>query len=83
MARKIRYERAKAEERPKVPKEAQEFFNLPDRYTKSSDGGDFLRSVKFVDKAETKVMLLFISQHGINVLKNCTSSGGWNIQHLP
>jgi len=76
LVRKIRYERAKAEERPKVPKSAQEFFNLPDRYTKSSDGGDFLRSVKFVDKAETKVMLLFISQHGINVLKTCTTLQG-------
>ena len=60
-------------ERPQVPRSAVDFFNLPEKYTKGSDGGLFLRTVKYVDTAETKVMLLFISDHGINVLKTCTS----------
>lgn len=32
--------------------------------------------MKYVDQAETKVMLLFMSQHGINVLKSCSTLQG-------
>ena len=31
LARRIRYERAKAEERSKLPQSAQEYFSLPDK----------------------------------------------------
>ena len=49
VSRKIRRERGKVLERPSIPKDYVPFFNMPDRYTKTSDGGDFLRAVPWTD----------------------------------
>ena len=76
VSRKIRRERGKVLERPTIPTDYVPFFNMPDRYTKTSDGGDFLRAVQWTDGPDSQALLLFLSDHGKSLLKTYRS---WNM----
>ena len=70
LARKIRRVRANEMARPALPKTVQDLFSMPDAYTMATDGTKFLATVEYVDKDETSAFLLFISNHGKDVLRS-------------
>ena len=55
LSRAIRKERCKNNEVDRIPKYAEDFFTLPQKYTVATDGSDFLRTVEYVDSSESKV----------------------------
>jgi FLYWCH zinc finger domain len=53
-----------------IPKTCADVMKrMPEHFKKTSTGGDFLRFMGYVDAAETKMLLLFISDHGKWVLE--------------
>ena len=69
ITRKIRREKARSLQRPPLPKRYEEYFNIPDKYSQTSDGKQFLQSVRWTDGDDSKVLLLFMSDHGKQILK--------------
>ena len=69
ISRRIRAARSKQNARPALPKSVEDYFNLPDQFTLATDGTKFLACVDFVVQDKSKAFLLFISDHGKEVLK--------------
>ena len=44
-----------------------------DRYSKTADGQQFLQAVKWIDGPDSQALLLFISEHGKEVLRTSTT----------
>ena len=44
--------------------------DVPDKYTKAADGGEFLRYKDYVDSEESQPLVIFMSQWGADILKN-------------
>ena len=72
LARQIRRERAKVHKRPPIPTSFEALFNLPIDYTLATDGTKFLATLAYVDKEETKAMMVYISEHGKRMLQTFT-----------
>ena len=71
LARIIRKERSIEQSRPAEPKSCEELFaNMPEQYTMTTDKLPFLIAKEYVDDSQSKVMLVFMSDHGKNLLRN-------------
>jgi hypothetical protein len=53
-----------------IPKTAALIMeNLPDQFKTTSDGSAFLRYMDYSDEAKTKLLMVYISEHGRSVLE--------------
>ena len=58
--------------RPKLPKSHEEYMsteNIPDKYIKTADNGNFIIFQDWVDEAKTESMVMFMSDWGAEILK--------------
>ena len=62
---------AKEREEPTIPKTFADLFNgpFPDKYSKASDGSNFLLMKDFVDENSDKAFVIFLSSFGVQLLK--------------
>ena len=73
VARSIRKVKAKVLDRPPVPTSYNAFFNIPERFTKTADGSEFLRAVEWTEGENSQTLLVFLSDHGKRVLDTCST----------
>ena len=71
LARIIRKERSNDQSRPAEPRSFEELYaNIPEQYTMTTDKLPFLIAKEYVDDKQSQVMLIFMSDHGKNLLRN-------------
>ena len=57
--------------RPKLPTNFEQYMNtdIPEKYSRTADGGDFMICKEWIDSERKLPLVLFISQWGADVLK--------------
>ena len=78
ISRNIRRVRCKKLNRPTVPQNYEDLFDVPENLSQSIDGNEFLRKVSWVDDNDHNlgVFMLFISAFGLHLL---SSFDAWGI----